>query len=72
MKNTLLIFALLLFSFFIGNTEPSGERITILHRAGNNGANRSSREWVVMDIPIEALEVHLSHGDELPCVPPQC
>jgi hypothetical protein len=78
MKTTILILALFCFSFSLESSthsvgltlEKASEAITItIHHHLGNG------EFIEIDIPIEALEGHLIHGDHEdggPCEPPIC
>jgi len=88
MKTIIIILPLFFFSFSLESAQRSQDLtleqvtdlvtirhfvdfVTIQHFIGmENGI----RQFIIMDIPVEALPAHLLHGDLLvaDCTPPQC
>ncbi len=86
MKTIIIILPLFFFSFSLESAQRSQDLtleqvtdlvtirhfvdfVTIRHFIGmENGIKR----FIVITVPVEALAVHLSHGDLLDCIPPHC
>ncbi len=86
MKTIIIILPLFFFSFSLESAQRSQDLtleqvtdlvtirhfpdlVTIRHFIGmENGI----KQFVIISVPVEALAVHLLHGDILACVPPNC
>jgi len=77
MKTIIIILPLFFFSFSLESAQRSQDLtleqvtdfVTIRHFIGMENGNR---QFIIMNIPVQALPAHLSHGDLLACTPPNC